>query len=75
MHNTVMMYAYVVLIYKCYKIVIMDNVIDEMRDYTSIRVEKDIRDKLDALGKRRESYNVIIKRLIDFYEQHPDKSK
>lgn len=47
----------------------MDNAIEEMRDYTSIRVEKEIRDKLDALGKRRESYNEIIKRLIDFYEQ------
>lgn len=49
----------------------MDNAIEEMSDkYTSIRVEKEIRDKLDALGKRRESYNEIIKRLIDSYEKH-----
>jgi predicted DNA-binding protein len=48
----------------------MDNVIDEMVDYTSIRVEKETRDKLDTLGKRRESYNEIIKRLIVFFEQN-----
>lgn len=40
-----------------------------MLNYTSIRVEKGIRDKLDALGKRRESYNEIIKRLIVFYSE------
>lgn len=67
------MYASVVLIYKCYKILRMDNAIDEMRDYTSIRVEKEIRDRLDTLGKRRESYNEIIKRLIDFFEQSNKK--
>jgi len=64
------LYANVVLIYKCYKIVTMDNVIDEMVNYTSIRVEKETRDKLDALGKRRESYNEIIKRLIDEHEEN-----
>jgi len=59
------------LVYKCYKIVIMGNSIDEMLNYTSIRVEKGVRDNLDALGKRRESYNEIIKRLIVFYmEKH-----
>jgi len=57
------------LVYKCYKIVIMDNSIDEMLNYTSIRVEKGVRDNLDALGKRRESYNEIIKRLIVFYSE------
>ena len=55
------------MVYKCYKIVIVDNSIDEMLNYTSIRVEKGVRDNLDALGKRRESYNEIIKRLIVFY--------
>ena len=40
-----------------------------MLNYTSIRVEKGVRDKLDALGKRRESYNEIIKRLIVFYSE------
>jgi hypothetical protein len=43
-----------------------------MVNYTSIRVEKEIRDKLDSLGKRRESYNDIIKNLINFYEEHQD---
>lgn len=57
------------MVYKCYKIVIVDNSIDEMLNYTSIRVEKGVRDKLDALGKRRESYNEIIKRLIVFYSE------
>jgi predicted DNA-binding protein len=41
-----------------------------MVTYTSIRVEKETRDKLDSLGKRRESYNEIIKKLIIFYEDH-----
>jgi predicted DNA-binding protein len=40
-----------------------------MANYTSIRVEKETRDKLDSLGKRRESYNEIIKKLIRFYEE------
>jgi predicted DNA-binding protein len=43
-----------------------------MVNYTSIRVEKETRDKLDSLGKRRESYNEIIKKLINFYEDHKD---
>jgi predicted transcriptional regulator len=41
-----------------------------MVNYTSIRVEKETRDKLDSLGKRRESYNEIIKKLINSYEEH-----
>jgi len=40
-----------------------------MVNYTSIRVEKETRDKLDSLGKRRESYNEIIKKLISSYEE------
>jgi len=43
-----------------------------MVNSTSIRVEKETRDKLDSLGKRRESYNEIIKKLINFYEDHQD---
>jgi hypothetical protein len=47
-----------------------------MVNYTSIRVEKETRDKLDSLGKRRESYNEIIKNLIVFYEENKeDQSK
>jgi len=41
-----------------------------MVNYTSIRVEKETRDRLDSLGKRRESYNEIIKKLIVFYEEN-----
>lgn len=48
----------------------MDKTIDEMVNYTSIRVEKEVRDDLDSLGKRRESYNEIIKRLIKFYREN-----
>jgi len=48
-----------------------------MVNYNSIRVEKETRDKLDSLGKRRESYNDIIKNLIEFYEKnqpaHPNQ--
>jgi len=54
----------------CNHILIMEQVIDEMRDYTSIRVEKEVRDALDELGVRRESYNEIIKRLIEFYQKN-----
>jgi len=41
-----------------------------MVNYTSIRVEKETRDRLDSLGKRRESYNEIIKKLINSYEEN-----
>jgi len=53
----------------------MDKSIDEMANYTSIRVEKEIRDDLDSLGKRRESYNEIIKRLIVFYRENHGEEK
>ena len=41
-----------------------------MVNYTSIRVRKEVRDELDSLGKRRESYNEIITRLIRFYREN-----
>jgi len=63
----------VCILYGHHQILIMEQVMDEMRDYTSIRVEKEIRDELDALGKRRESYNEIIKRLLLFYRGHHGK--
>lgn len=49
--------------------------INELMNYTSLRVEKEVRDKLDSLGTRRESYNDIIKRLIASYELHQKEKK
>ena len=69
------MYVYAYIAYECYKIVFIDKSIDEMANYTSIRVEKEVRDDLDSLGKRRESYNVIIKRLIAYYRENYSEEK
>jgi hypothetical protein len=37
---------------------------------TSMKVQMNTRDRLMDLGKKGESYDTIINRLIDFYKQH-----
>ena len=39
-------------------------------DYTTLRVQEEVRDDLDTVGKHRESFNVIIKRLIKFFRKN-----
>ncbi len=36
---------------------------------TSIKIQMTTRDRLVELGKKNESYDTIINKLIDFYEQ------
>lgn len=39
---------------------------------TSIKIQMSTRDRLVDLGKKNESYDTIINKLIDFYEEHKD---
>ena len=41
-----------------------------VNDGTTIKVEKTTRDDLKALGKKGESYEVIIRRLLDEREKN-----
>lgn len=38
-----------------------------MEDITTIQLTKETRDKLLEVGKKRETYDDLINRLIDFY--------
>ena len=40
---------------------------------TTIKIQTETRDKLADLGKKSESYDTIINRLIEFYLAHPKK--
>lgn len=40
---------------------------------TTIRVSFDVRDRLKDLGKKSDTYEDIVVRLISFYEQHKDQ--
>ena len=37
---------------------------------TTIKIQTETRDKLADLGKKSESYDTILNRLIDFYREH-----
>lgn len=45
---------------------------DEMGT-TSIKIQMSTRDRLVAMGKKNESYDTIINKLINFYEQSTKK--
>ena len=40
---------------------------------TTIKIQTETRDKLADLGKKSESYDTIVNRLINFYESHKKK--
>lgn len=42
---------------------------------TTIRINTATRDRLVGLGKKNESYDTIINKLIDFYEQRDQAEK
>ena len=42
-------------------------------DWTTVAVEKETRDRLSALGNVRDSYNSVIKMLIDYYTNEKAK--
>jgi hypothetical protein len=50
-----------------------EQVQQELKEKSSVAVEKRTRLRLDKLGTRHETYDQIINRLIDFYEEHNKK--
>ncbi|WP_292544334.1 hypothetical protein [Methanoregula sp.] len=40
---------------------------------TTIKIQTETRDKLADLGKKSESYDTILNRLIDFYRDNKKK--
>jgi len=42
----------------------------EKKDLTVIRVKKSTRDQLLSLGKKNQTYEDVIKKLLDFYFQN-----
>ena len=47
----------------------MRHAIIDMKDFTTVRIEKSTRAALDSIGVRKESYNTIILRLLEFYNR------
>ena len=45
-------------------------------EWTSIRISKDLKEQLARVGSFGESYEAVIRRLLEFYyDQHKDKRK
>jgi hypothetical protein len=42
----------------------------EAMSLTSIKIQPNTRDRLVDLGKKNESYDTIINKLIDFYQEN-----
>ncbi|MDQ6864178.1 MAG: hypothetical protein M3044_10170 [Thermoproteota archaeon] len=42
---------------------------------SSVAVEETTRKRLDSYGQRHETYDQIINRVLDFYDQYKDKAK
>ncbi len=42
---------------------------------TSIRLDSEVRDRLASLGSKKETYNAIVKRLIERLERRDDSFK
>jgi hypothetical protein len=40
---------------------------------TSIKIQPGTRDRLVELGRKNESYDTIINKLVDFYETHKNE--
>lgn len=41
-----------------------------MEEITTVKVTKQTRDRLAEIGNKKETYDDIISRLIDFYEKN-----
>lgn len=50
-------------------------VIDNKQERTSVQVSIETRERLIKLGSKNESYEDIIKRLIDFYDKFDENSR
>lgn len=60
--------------YDHYIIMTTETTVNEM-PVTSIKIQMSTRDRLVELGKKNESYDTIINKLVDFYQKHPDKNQ
>ena len=41
-----------------------------MEDVTTITVQKSTRDRLNNVGKKNQTYDELIKQLVDFYQRY-----
>ena len=41
-----------------------------MKDITTIQIKKQTRKKLENFGKKGETYDELINRILDFFEKH-----
>lgn len=48
---------------------------DPQMPYTSIKIQMETRDDLKELGKMGDTWDTVIKRLIQFYREHQDLKK
>ena len=55
--------------YDNYIIMPTDTTSNEM-SLTSIKIQTGTRDRLVEMGKKNESYDTIINKLINFYQEH-----
>ena len=39
------------------------------KTHSLVRVEKTVKAELDVLGKKKDTYSEVIKRLIDFFKE------
>jgi len=39
------------------------------KTHSLVRVEKTVKAELDEIGKKKDTYNAIIKRLIDYFKE------
>ena len=39
------------------------------KTHSLVRVEKTVKAELDEIGKKKDTYNQIIKRLIDYFKE------
>jgi len=44
------------------------------RGFVTIRISKETRERLKALGRKGETYDDVIARLIEFYEKERSKA-
>jgi hypothetical protein len=51
-----------------------ETTLDEM-PVTSIKIQMSTRDRLVDLGKKNESYDTIINKLVDFYQSKKDEKE
>jgi hypothetical protein len=49
--------------------------VDTVGEITSVKIRKQTRDKLANLGRKSETYDAIIERLIEFYRKNKGGAK